>query len=501
MPQNIFSHILAEIKTVDDLSKYISDNASSIGELCRLNCEGQSAIAESAYECVLLRYKLLTELNFNDIQNRAFILTIFDLCERYNLQAAVLRLRDIMNSHGIEMNHRQQAALRFLCDIHYNSDYIERFDEICSLLEDALLYEEDDEKKVVLTLLNYYATTLDYSESCAQTVREKIKRAAEENQYSFLDTISIGHIDSLIRRQDVESLIDKITSTQSLQSFSENENILIENNTEYADRLSTTPCKFDAIRRLSVEYCLRHQNDYSTRGVTPPTEEFELYEYLKRYGNMHKAKILSALSYPFPSRFSSKFNIIDWGCGQGLATILFIEKYGVDCVNQIILTDASEIALARAALHCRHYAPNVKITTIHKKLDNLCVDDFSSIVGQPSIHLFSNILDIDDYSVDHLVSTIDKLHPSNSYFVCVSPYITEQKTAKVLSFHRYFRDRYSSCELINEAENSSTGDFWCCNNTYKNNGIVNHGAYQNCEVHDSTGCSNKWKRVMRVFRV
>ena len=501
MPQNIFSHILAEIKTVDALSKYISDNASSIGELSRLNYNDLSEIADSANKCVLLRHKLLTELDFNDIQNRAFILNIFDLCERYNLQAAVLRLRDIMRDHNIEMNHRQQAVLLFLCDIHYNSDYIERFDDICSLLEEASLYEEDDDKKVILTLLNYYATTLDYSVDCAGALKEKIKSAAASNQYRFLNNSIISSIDTLVSREDAQSLIDRITSSQPIASSFDNENLIIERGTEYSEKLANTPRNFDAIRRLSVNYCMSHQNDYNTRGVRPATEEFELYEYLKRYGNMHKAKVLSALAHPFPARFNSKSNLVDWGCGQGLATILFLEKYGIDCVNRIILTDASEIALARAALHCRHYAPNIRITTIHKKLDDLSARDFESIVGQPCINLFSNILDIDDYSVDHLVSIIDQLRPAGSYFVCISPYISIQKTAKVASFHRYFRDRYSGYELINEAENSNSGEFWCCNNTYKNNGVVHHGEYQNCLVHDITGCDNRWTRVMRVFRL
>ena len=501
MPQNIFSHILAEIKTIEELSTYISDNASNIGEINRLNYAEQAAIAESSYKCVLLKHKLLNKLNFDDIQNRAFILTILDLCERYNMPAAVLRLLDIMRNHNIEMNHRQQAALLFLCDIHYNSDYIERFDDICSLLEDAYLYEEDDDRKVIITLLNYYATTLDYSEECAKNLKEKIKSAIDNCQYTFLESDYITDFDSIESRHNVESLIDKIITTRSIDVSLDGNDLLIEVNTDYSEDLATTPCNFDAIRKLSVDYCRLHPNEYYARGVRPATEEYELYEYLKRYGNMHKAKVLSALSQPFPSRFNSKFNIIDWGCGQGLATILFLEKYGVDCVNQIILTDASEIALARAALHCRHYAPSIKIITIHKKLDELSIDDFDSAVGQPSIQLFSNILDIDDYSVEHLVSIIDDMHPIGSYFICISPYISTQKTAKVASFQRYFRDKYPSYKLINEAENSNSGEFWCCNNTYKNNGIISHGSHQNCLPHDITGCNNKWTRVMRVFRV
>lgn len=51
--------------------------------------------------------------------------------------------------------------------------------------------------------------------------------------------------------------------------------------------------------------------------------EEELFEYMKRFGNMHKAKLQSALEEHFPQKFSLKVNIIDWGCGQGIASMIF----------------------------------------------------------------------------------------------------------------------------------------------------------------------------------
>ncbi len=64
------------------------------------------------------------------------------------------------------------------------------------------------------------------------------------------------------------------------------------------------------------------------RGKIVLNEENQMYAYVYIYGNMHKAKLDSAFAEPFPNSFSSKIDVIDWGCGQGIASMIFLEKYG-----------------------------------------------------------------------------------------------------------------------------------------------------------------------------
>src|ERR1035437_3192238 len=47
--------------------------------------------------------------------------------------------------------------------------------------------------------------------------------------------------------------------------------------------------------------------------------------YLYYYGNMHEAKIHHALQEINQKELEHEFDIIDWGCGQGIATIAFFD--------------------------------------------------------------------------------------------------------------------------------------------------------------------------------
>ena len=227
--------------------------------------------------------------------------------------------------------------------------------------------------------------------------------------------------------------------------------------------------------------------------------EEEMFEYVKRFGRMHYAKLASAFSEPFPQCFCGKVNIVDWGCGQALATIAFIEKYGDACVDRITLVEPSEIVLKRAALHCHKFAPNAKIRTLNKKLDDLILDDFRESSSNITIHLFSNILDIDDYHPRLFRSLVDAVRSIGDYFVCVSPYIDDVKTQRIASFCNYFRDK-DSFVRYHDIMCSKKDEFWMCNNSYKKE-FLGHGSYTNCSSSDERGCSNKWTRVIKVFSV
>ncbi|GHT02475.1 hypothetical protein FACS189440_15850 [Bacteroidia bacterium] len=207
---------------------------------------------------------------------------------------------------------------------------------------------------------------------------------------------------------------------------------------------------------------------------------------------MHKVKLLSAFE-ALPNIFS-KVNIIDWGCGQGIASMIFLEKYGTANANHITLIEPSEIALKRAALHCKKSNSDVSLKTICKKLDDLEESDFNLPQSNITIHLFSNILDIDGYSQSHLIELIEKTQSGQNYFVCASPYIDAIKTERLESFKRHFESKFDSFELLLDITNtkSPSDEFWCCNNSFKE---------CSCPEHTENGCNNKWTRVIKVLKV
>ena len=63
------------------------------------------------------------------------------------------------------------------------------------------------------------------------------------------------------------------------------------------------------------------------QGVDLLTTHELMCQYIFSYGNMHEAKIKTALSsIRNPQEvFNTDIAIVDWGCGQGLATVCFFD--------------------------------------------------------------------------------------------------------------------------------------------------------------------------------
>ena len=169
--------------------------------------------------------------------------------------------------------------------------------------------------------------------------------------------------DLAIAYTQIQTVIDSVLEKEDIVMYAPDEektaqNFIIETNTDYSRELLSVSNDFDSIRSISVRNAVSQK--IAGRGVKILESEEELFGYFKSFGNMHKAKLLSALEV-LPSTFDSKVSIIDWGCGQGFASMIFLEKYGNESVNHITLIEPSKIALERAALHCKKYSSEVSI--------------------------------------------------------------------------------------------------------------------------------------------
>lgn len=385
-----------------------------------------------------------------------------------------------------------------------NSELVDRFDTICEKLQLAIDTEEDNDKKAISTFLNYYGiivndTRLEFTEQ----VKQKLLDVIQNETYGFLKNEDISTIanvelqDLAIAYTQIQNIIDKVLGKEDIVIYlpdeitedETNQEFIIETDTDYSRELLSVPNDFDSIRSISVSHA--GSQKITGRGVKILESENELFGYFKSFGNMHKAKLLSAFE-ALPETFDSKVNIIDWGCGQGFASMIILEKYGSENLSHITLIEPSEIALKRAALHCKKYSPAIPLKTICKKLDDLENGDFNLPQSDITIHLFSNILDIDGYSQNHLIELIEQTQSGESYFVCASPHIDAIKTERLESFKRYFEKYYDSFELLTEVTNTKNNEFWCCNNNFKG---------CRCFEHPENGCDNKWTRVTKVFKV
>lgn len=501
---SFFNNAYTEVSSVESLETYLQNHSNELYDIYSSRYDALSKVSDDIDKFVQLKFRYYSRLDFSSTQNRSFLLIILDLAERLNLQGAMACLARLVSDKSIKITSRMQAGLSFVYPKPSTADdLIGKFDDICRLLQIAIEEEEDSKLPSLITFLNYYSAVVDSLHSTkALIVKDKFLEAVEKNKYPFLNDIKDVCKINVNNKQAYEQLQEAIDylnyQNLSISSFAPDKPYLIEEGTEYANWINSSNKCFDTIRQHAVA----HASDSfdNGRGVNPITEEQGLYNYLKNYGNMHKAKMLSALTEPFPQQFDQPLTVIDWGCGQGLASMLFCEKYYQENTNQIILIEPSELAIKRASLHCKTVNPECSVRTVCKKLDDVELNDIDTIKNNIVVNLFSNILDIDDYSTPHILSLMDRIKKAENYYVCVSPHINDIKTNKIDNFRRYFQAMSGYVEFHN-IDNTKLGDFWMCNNVFKS-GIINHGLQYGCSPHhDENGCTKKWTRVLRVFKV
>lgn len=172
-----------------------------------------------------------------------------------------------------------------------------------------------------------------------------------------------------------------------------------------AGELETNTISYHAIRGLAGnEHKVWNELDRG-RGVLTSTAQLD--QYLFSYGPMIRGQWNAILPR---TRLPSKgLEIIDYACGQGLATALVLDamdRASREEVAKVTLVEPSGVALARAQAIVGCYCPAAKIVTINKKLDELAVGELAMDDSKAKVHLFSNILDIDDFNQFELFSKI-----------------------------------------------------------------------------------------------
>jgi hypothetical protein len=227
--------------------------------------------------------------------------------------------------------------------------------------------------------------------------------------------------------------------------------MLVEEGTEYSELLQDVRPDFAAIREISVR---KHQSNAQgqaffnglQRGVKILNDERELYAYMVAMGKMHAAKLESAFDEVDFQDIKMPVHIIDWGCGQGTATMVFLDylrKNRIELdIHQVILIEPSEIAIKRGSLHTLKYNDNINLLTINKIIDGLTPAEFKKLDGTV-IHLFANILDIDAVSLKPLTDLIKASFPGENLFICTSPYVNGVKTNRLDTFQASFQSNRS----------------------------------------------------------
>ena len=208
---------------------------------------------------------------------------------------------------------------------------------------------------------------------------------------------------------------------------------MIETGTTYSLLLSEiSHLSFESVRKLSVNFVKQlspekqeelHSDLESGRCIID--DEPHLCQYMHDYGKMHQAKLEYSYNLLPPDFFDNEIEIIDWGCGQGLATMVYCDFLSQKNIKQnihsVTLIEPSELALKRASLHIKAILPKAEIRTINKFIGSLKTEDFLLNQRINKLHLFSNILDVESVDLIILKKLVSSLFRSTSYYICVSP--------------------------------------------------------------------------------
>ena len=186
----------------------------------------------------------------------------------------------------------------------------------------------------------------------------------------------------------------------------------------------------NSLRMLSRETIDRLHNRIN-HGVDILTEEQQMWVYLYSFGKMHQEKLKVAFEN-IPTDFfeQSNIRIIDYGCGQAIGTMCyadFLKRNNYEQnIERITLIEPSEICLKRASLHASIFFPNAKIHIVKKTFDQLRCGDIIYEKSIPTLHILSNVLDLECFDLKNFVTLLKKSLKGYNQFVCVGPYFRNQ---------------------------------------------------------------------------
>lgn len=464
---DIFDKLISESKANADLHLFLEDNIDELYDFLLTQSFSDLEIHKEKIEhYISANLRIIKQLDFTIESTRVFVLLLLDISEKFGFLMLFQQLYKLLIKHNCEISSRLEASALYFIGIKNITGYDNILKPLLDKLNHAYLEEEETENKIISTIVNYYAEIVhnfgSHNLEGVLSIKSKILNKCNDSAFYFLknnlinEVLSVDLTDHVSSYKIIKSLLDVFLKRTKKYIPFDKELFLIEKNTAYSKFLENVPSTFNAIKQISVnQYSLIKKDSifYSLKsGVNILTEESQLYAYLHSYGDMHYKKLSSAFKCLPPEILNSGINIVDWGCGQGLATISFIDYFNNNVkINHISLIEPSEIALKRAALHIVKFNQSISLKTINKDFDNLNSSDFSNTNQVPTLHLFSNIIDIDLFSLTALLKLINSTFDGENYFVCVSPCINALRTGRLDRFMKSFSktNGYQEIKSIN----------------------------------------------------
>ena len=198
-------------------------------------------------------------------------------------------------------------------------------------------------------------------------------------------------------------------------------------------------------------------------GIRLLETDSELNDYLVAFGEIHMAKLMEFLPHiPFQEFVNTGLILIDWGCGQGVASAVTLDylrsqSYHVN-IRSVRLIELVKPALNRALGIVNKYELSSSCDVLavewsRKGMAALC-ENLPD--GVPVLHLFSNILDVIGLDIEGIRETVEKMRGGRrSYVLSVGPDMVTKRSSppQLMDFLKSFERPL----LLHVYPNSGTG--------------------------------------------
>ena len=403
--------------------------------------------------------KLILQTNSKMIN--AFLILLAQKFEQAQLVGAITIILTYLPQCGVKK--RLEASILYLKVNDISKDYFRNFEKILHLITDS---SNDDEAnyKAINFLANFYISGFtQFKRVNNQKLCNTFKTMFLENRskYPLLKNDILDEIIGLLTFSNFDNTISTakqlISSNRPSITMCSLENFKVTKEiSRYSEQLqSLNHPTFEQIRQVSNDYISSIGNpdelyNQLSRGTKIIDDVNLLYKYMQLFGTKHKVKLASAFELIIDTLVDKKFHIIDWGCGQALATMVlldFAKKRDVVLdIDTIILIEPSQLALCRGLLHVdivkqKEYT----IKAIESDLDCLDIDTIKFDDNLPVVHLFSNILDVESFKLNNnFFQKVAQTITSSGLFVCVSPNINDKRNARLDLFYNYFDENFDT---------------------------------------------------------
>lgn len=471
----ILNHLKNNSSTKEQLETFITDNFQDIYDFFHNKTQIDLYQQKKEIKAYLQQsQRVITTLNYSNKINGDFIVLMIETCEKLHLLMEFKLLYNYLSTSPYSIDKRLDATYCYTTIKRFD-DYNDIYHVVLELLQNAYEDEEDSKEILTATFVNFYSSIVyHFGERNSKNIillKNQMLTTYQQKKYTFLDDELINKIFAITIANNFKKSYDEINSI--LNNYLQVNNIIISannlitiENSNYSNILmNITNITFDNIRQVSRDYVEKNIGDngqkvhYSlNRGTKILEKEDELHQYIKSFGAMHKAKLYSSFDTVIHQLNNQTINIIDWGCGQAFATSLlinYIKERNIKIeISDIILIEPSVIALSRGLLHIDVLSDaKINITTINKDIDSLVKEDLKFSTQNITLHLFSNILDVEFFRLNReFLNKVSSSQDGINYFICVSPNINDKRNARLDMFFRYFNENFET-DLISSRAN------------------------------------------------